>query len=285
MMTATVDGTQRVACAIENHIALVELNRPDKRNALDGAMFAAIADVGERLKSESSVRAVVLTGRGTSFCAGLDMASFERMADEQGDAPEPVDPMEIQPGGLTHLAQQIAWVWRELPVPVIAAVHGHAIGGGLQLALGADIRIAHPATKLSIKEVDFGITPDMTGTYTIARLARPDVAMLLASTAATVTALQALELGLVTRLSAEPLADAMALAGEIAARSPDAIRGVKRLIREAYPGDPAQQLATEREVVLGLAGAPNQLEAVRAAIERRAPAFTDDPAAPPHASQ
>lgn len=267
--------SDRVTCAIEGGVADVRLNRPGKRNALDGEMFTAIAEMGERLKDEARVRVVVLSGEGPSFCAGLDFSTFEQMAGGKGTKQAGGNPAERKEGSITHLGQQVAWVWQELPVPVIAAVHGHAIGGGIQIALGADIRIVHPDTQLSVREVHWGLTPDMTGTLTLSRLVRPDVAKWLVLTATMVSGREALDLGLATKLSEHPYDDAMKLAREIAGRSPDAIRGVKALFNQAYGGDPAAQFAAERRVIGGLVGSPNQVEAVMANFEKRPPAFTD----------
>ena len=138
-------------------------------------MFAAIAEAGEHLKTEPGVRAVVLSGDGKSFCAGLDFASFQAMAGgaANSQASNEPGPGAMADGRITHLGQQVCWVWQEVPVPVIAAVHGHALGGGLQIALGADIRIVHPDTKLSVREVHWGLVPDMTGTFVLSKLVRP----------------------------------------------------------------------------------------------------------------
>jgi enoyl-CoA hydratase/carnithine racemase len=234
--------SDRVTVEIGDGIADVRLNRPDKRNALDGDMFEALAAAGERLKSEPDVRAVVLSGEGKSFCAGLDLSLFDQL-----DAPDlRVDPGAMQPGGLTHLGQQVAWVWQELPVPVIAAVHGHALGGGLQIALGADIRIVHPDTQLSVRELHWGLVPDMTGTLFLSRLVRPDVAKELTFTARIIDGREALELGLATRLSDDPHGDATALAAEIAARSAAAVRAAKRLFNRLANAGFAEQFAAER---------------------------------------
>jgi enoyl-CoA hydratase/carnithine racemase len=267
--------SDRVTCTIESGIADVRLNRAEKRNALDGEMFTAIAEMGERLKEEAGVRVVVLSGEGPSFCAGLDFSAFEQMAGGSGTGPRGGNPALRKEGSITHLGQQVAWVWQELPMPVIAAVHGHAMGGGIQIALGADMRIVHPDTQLSVREVHWGLIPDMTGTFTLSRLMRPDLAKWLTLTAAIVTGREAFELGLVTRLSDTPYDDAMALAREIAGRSPEAIRGVKALFNKAYGGDPAAQFAEERRVIGSLVGSPNQVEAVMANFEKRPPAFKD----------
>jgi enoyl-CoA hydratase/carnithine racemase len=273
--------SDRVLITIADGVADVRFNRPDKRNALDGAMFAAIAEVGERLKSERGVRAVVLSGEGKSFCAGLDFSSFQAMAGDGGGAAADASDEAPSPGAMegdriTHLGQQCCWVWQELDVPVIAAVHGHALGGGLQIALGADIRIVHPETKLSVREVHWGLVPDMTGTFILAKLVRPDVAKELTFTARLFDGAEAAQLGIATRVSASPLEDAMALAREIAQRSPGAIRGAKQLFNRIYDEGAAEQFAAERQVIGAQIGSPNQIEAVTAGFENRQPVFSDD---------
>jgi enoyl-CoA hydratase/carnithine racemase len=261
----------------------VRLTRADKRNALDGAMFLAIAAAGERLKNDSSVRAVVVSGDGPSFCAGLDFGSFQAMGSggaggngAGGNAAQNgADIGAMAEGRITHLAQQIAWVWQEVPVPVIAALAGHALGGGMQLALGADIRIAHPDTKLSMREVHWGLIPDMTGTLMLSRLVRDDVMKDLVFTGRILPASEGAALGLVTRLSNDPVADALAAAREIAGRSPDAVRGAKRLINRLSNAGAAEHFAAEREIIYTLIGSPNQVEAITANFENRAPKFED----------
>ncbi len=269
--------SDRVSLTISDGIADVRMNRPDKRNALDGAMFQGLAEMGERLKTEPGVRAVVLSGEGSSFCAGLDFSSFQTMAG--GDrAAAPADessPGTMQEGGITHLGQQVCWVWQQIPVPVIAAVHGHALGGGIQIALGADIRIVHPDTQMSVREVHWGLVPDMTGTLTLSSLVRADVAKELVFTARIFDGREAYSLGLATRLSDSPLDDAMAMAGEIAGRSPDAVRGAKALLNGLFNEGAAEQFANERRVIGSLIGRPNQIEAVTANFEKRTAAFTD----------
>ena len=265
--------SDRVRVTIDDGVADVRLNRPDKLNALDGAMFLAIAEVGERLKGERSVRAVVLSGEGRGFCAGLDLGFFQQMAGGQlGDVEG--NPTEMQPSGLTHLGQQVAWVWQELSVPVIAAVHGVALGGGLQIALGADIRIVAPDVRMSVLEIRWGLVPDMTGTYQLGRLVRADVAKELCLTGRMVDGEEAARIGLATRVSAEPRTDALALAREIAGQNPDAVRGIKALLDGAPGRDAAGQLAEERRVVGSVIGRPNQVEAVTAFFEKRPPVFT-----------
>jgi enoyl-CoA hydratase/carnithine racemase len=279
-MATNEEIAARVSVDHDAGVAHVRLTRADKRNALDGAMFLAIAAAGERLKNDSSVRAVVVSGDGPSFCAGLDFGSFQAMgsgsAGAGGNASQNgADIGAMSEGRITHLAQQIAWVWQEVPVPVVAALAGHALGGGMQLALGADVRIAHPDTKLSMREVHWGLIPDMTGTLMLSRLVRDDVMKDLVFTGRILPASEGAALGLVTRLSNEPVADALAAAREIAGRSPDAVRGAKRLINRLSNAGAAEHFAAEREIIFKLIGSPNQVEAITANFENRAPVFGD----------
>ncbi|MEP7201218.1 MAG: crotonase/enoyl-CoA hydratase family protein [Ilumatobacteraceae bacterium] len=267
--------SDRVTLMISDGIADVRMNRPDKRNALDGAMFQGLADVGERLKTEPGVRVVVLSGEGSSFCAGLDFSSFQAMSSSDCPATDDGNPGAMKVGRITHLGQQVCWVWQEIPVPVIAAVHGHALGGGIQIALGADIRIVHPDTQLSVREVHWGLVPDMTGTLMLSSSVRADVAKELVFTARVFDGREAFSLGLATRLSETPHDDAMAIAQEIAGRSPDAVRGAKALLNGLFNDGAAQQFAEERRVISSLIGRPNQVEAVMANFEKRAASFTD----------
>jgi len=265
----------RVRVDVDGGVAHVVLARPDKRNALDGPMFLALVEAGERVQQAHGVRAVVVSGEGASFCAGLDFSSFTAMAGDGDLGAGEGNPGELTPGGITHRAQQVCWVWQEIPVPVIAAVHGHALGGGLQIALGADLRIVHPDAKLSVREVHWGLTPDMTATLFLSRLVRPDVAKELTFTARVVSGVEAMALGLATRLDEDPLAAATTLATEIAGQSPDAVRGAKALFNRLVDAGAAEQFAAERDTIAGLIGSPNQVEAVMAEFERRAPVFVD----------
>ena len=181
----------------------------------------------------------------------------------------------MKEGRITHLGQQICWVWQEVPVPVIAAVHGHALGGGLQIALGADIRIVNPDTKLSVREVYWGLVPDMTGTFMLSKIVRPDVAKELTFTARMFSGVEAAELGIATRISDQPYEDAMALAIEIATLSPGAVRGSKELFNRILDEGAADQFASERSVIGSQIGSPNQVEAVTASFGNRPPVFTD----------
>ncbi len=269
--------SDRVIVTINDGIAEVRFNRADKRNALDREQFAAIAEAGESLKTADGVRAVVLVGDGESFCAGLDFSIFGDMAGGNGAGGENDrgNPGAMEDGRITHLGQQVCWVWEELPMPVIAAVHGHALGGGLQIAMGADIRIAHPDTKWSVREVHWGLVPDMTGTFMLSKVVRQDVARELTYTARMVDGREAYDLGLVTRLSDTPYEDAMALAREIAGRSPGAVRGAKTAFKHLFDESAAEQFELERRLIGEQIGSPNQVESVMANMEKRAPNFTD----------
>ena len=274
-MASAADIAARVSVTMHEGIAHVRLTRPDKRNALDDAMFQAIAQAGERLKHDTNVRAVVLSGDGASFCAGLDFGGFQAMGSGSSGDGSATAAGSMKDGRITHLAQQICWAWQEVPVPVIAALQGHALGGGMQLALGADIRIAHPDTKMSMREVHWGLIPDMTGTLRLSRLVRDDVMKDLVFTGRIFPASEGATLGVVTRLSNDPVADAMVAAAEIAGRSPSAVRGAKQLINRLSNAGAAEHFAAEREIIFGLIGKPHQVEAITANFENRAPKFAD----------
>ncbi len=267
--------SERVRIDLSDGVADVRMVRSDKMNAIDGAMFQALADAGRALAGDAAVRAVVLSGEGRAFCAGLDMESFAAMAGSgrQGESAT-ANLFERSPGGANR-AQLAAWIWQELPVPVIAAVHGVAYGGGLQIALGADLRIVAPDARLSVMEVKWGLIPDMSGTQTLRRLVPLDVAKELTWTGRVISGVEAKELGLATRLSERPLDDALALAREIAQKSPDAIRAGKRLLQESWQSSVADGLRLEEDLQRKLIGRPNQVEAVKANLEKRAPKFRD----------
>lgn len=260
---------ERVRIEIESHVAVVTLARADKHNALDLPMFEGIVAAIERLTAESGVRAVVLHGDGPSFCSGLDVVSVMAAA---GGIEGLTNPLS---GPVPNFFQRVAYDWLTLPMPVIAAIHGSCFGGGLQIALGADIRICSPDARLSVMEVRWGLIPDMSITRTLPRLVGIDVAKELTYTARVLDGSEAHALGLVTRLDADPLSAARELAAEIAERSPDAIRRAKRLYEEAWTGAPQDTLALEARLQSELVGSPNQLEAVRAGFAKEPAAFVD----------
>jgi enoyl-CoA hydratase/carnithine racemase len=265
-------------------VADVRLNRPDKLNALDMPMFDALIETGEGLKADRAVRVVVLSGEGRGFCAGLDFASFQVMASGTARQDQPVPPASEpavadlgrrHEGRITNRAQQAVYVWTEMPAPVIAAIHGPALGGGIQLALGADIRIVAPDATLSVLEIRWGLVPDMTGTQMLPRLVGLDVAKELTFTGRIVTGEEAVRIGLATRLSNQPREDAMVLAGEIAAKSPQAVKGAKALLNQAGLVSLAEGFMAESRTIAPLIGSPNQVEAIMAYFEKREPRFTD----------
>ncbi len=259
----------RVRIEIVDHVAVVTLTRADKHNALDVAMFEGIIGAAARLSNEPGVRAVVLHGDGPSFCSGLDVMSI--MATGQG-VDGLADPLRAE---APNWFQRAAYDWIGVPVPVIAAVHGNCFGGGLQIALAADIRIATPDARLSVMEVKWGLIPDMSITRTLPRLVGIDVAKELTYTARVFSGAEGHQLGLVTRVDADPLAAAHSLAAQIARQSPDAVRGAKRLFDEAWTGAAEETLALEASIQLGLVGSPNQLAAVTAGITRQPAEFVD----------
>jgi len=264
---------QRVVVAITDGVADVRLARPEKRNALDGAMFAGLVTAGERLKSEPGVRAVVLSGEGPDFCAGLDFEWFRAMRDgERRSAHVDVPPGD---GPARAVGQRAAYVWTEIPVPVIAAVTGNALGGGLQIALGADIRIVAPDARMSVLEIRWGLVPDMTGSQLLPELVGRDVAKELTFSGRVVRGEEAVALGLATRVDPDPRKAALELARIIADRNPHAIRAAKRLLDQAGRVDLETGFAAEQEEIGALIGSPNQAEAVAAEFGKRPPRFTD----------
>lgn len=261
--------SERVRIDIENHVATVTLARPEKHNALDQRMFRAIVEAAEHVAAEPGVRAVVLHGEGPSFCSGLDVTSGFSSAEEA------FDPLEELQGEVPNRFQRVAYDWVTLPVPVIAAIHGNCLGGGLQIALGADIRIARADARLSVMEVRWGLVPDMSLSQTLPRLLASDVAKELTFTGRVFSGEEAHQLGVVTRLAEEPLPAAQALASEIASKSPHAVRAAKRLLQESWNAAPAEGLRLEAELQRALIGSPNQIAAVTAGLTKQPPEFVD----------
>lgn len=262
--------SERVTTEIKDHIAVVTMHRPGKMNALDMTQIEAIVAAGDALKSAEGVRAVVLTGGGGVFCAGLDTSTMPEIAKAAQTTG-----FTARTHGDSNLYQASAMVWAELPMPVIAAVEGYALGGGFQIMLGADIRIAAPEAKFSIMEAKWGLVPDMGGMVLARRLMRGDVLRKLTYTAEVFEAEAALTYGAVTELAPDPLTRALELASAIAARSPDATRAAKALITESEFAPTREVLIKESEAQEKLVGQPNQLEAVMAGFEKRAPVFKD----------
>lgn len=244
--------------------------RTEKHNALDQAMFDALIRAAEQVAADASIRAVVLHGDGKSFCSGLDVASFMNRDGGTGVL------LNRDDGRIANFAQRVSYDWSLVPAPVIAAIHGNCFGGGLQIALGADIRIAAPDAKLSIMEIKWGLVPDMGITHALPKLLPIDVAKELTFTGRIVSGAQASELGLVTRTADDPLAAALALAEEIAQKSPDGVRAAKRLYDETWTGnDPAAAFALESELQTSIIGKPNQIAAVMAGMSGEPAVFAD----------
>lgn len=237
--------TERVHLEVRDRIAYATLTRPDKLNGLDLPMLRALADTPRRIRADRQGRAVILAGAGSAFCAGLDFASVGQ--DRWGFLRA-----GLKLPGQLNLFQRACWAWRRLPVPVIAVLHGHCYGGGLQLALAADFRIATPDCQLSIMEGRWGLIPDMTGSVTLRELLPMDVAKRLAMTAETFDGTRARELGLVTEVAGDPLAAAEALAAELSDRSPAALAATKALLHRTWTRTPRRAFWTETLLQTGL---------------------------------
>lgn len=262
--------TDRVTVTMRGHVADVRLSRPDKMNALDDAMFGALIETGERLKRDPEVRAVVLSGEGRTFCAGLDTSNFARMA--SGGRRDSLVETPRTSGG-SNRAQHAVMVWREVPVPVIAAVHGVAFGGGFQLALGADLRFVAPDARMAVMEIKWGLVPDMAGMVLLRGMVRDDIARELTFSGRIFSGEEAAAMGIATRICADPYQDALQYAEEVAGKNPDAIRAAKRLLNLPLGTGHAEILAAESLEQTQLIGSPNQVEAVMANMQKRAPVF------------
>ena len=263
---------ERVTIDIKDFVAEVGLNRADKMNAMDPAMFAALSEAGESLKGRDDVRAVVLYGRGDNFCAGIDTNSLGTMIRDMDKLrAELLNPPE---GAQANAFQKPCFVWQELAVPVIAALQGVAFGGGAQLALAADFRFAAEDLKFSLMETKWGIVPDLGFTQNLPKLIRADQAKELIMTARILAAEEAATMGLVTRLCADPLAEARAFATLLAGRMPAAMQAAKRLVDQSWSAAPGRGLKMEAEAQVELIGSPNQVETVMAVMQKRQPKYT-----------
>lgn len=262
----------RVTFEINQGVADVRLVRKDKSNALDGAMFDALIDCGERLRKTPELRAVVISGEGSGFCAGIDMDVLKEM--ESGTIAG-VEDIVIRTHGSCNRFQYAAWIWREMPVPVIAAVHGFALGGGFQLALGADMRFVTPDAKMALMEIKWGLVPDMGATHLMCHLVREDLVRELGYTGRVFSGTEAFDMGLATRLSNDPYAEAMQAAREIAEKSPNAMRALKRLFNGVYNQHAHDRLVEETVEQKGLVSGPDQIETVQAKKMQRPPVFTN----------
>jgi enoyl-CoA hydratase/carnithine racemase len=267
--------TDAVTFEVMAGVADVRLNRPEKHNAVDGDIIDGLLAAIERVRSDQSIRCVVLSGEGKSFCAGLDMSSFADMisgdltADSASDAYD-----EVDEAGANRV-QRLGWGWQQLEIPVIAAIHGAAMGGGLNIAMGADIRVVAPTAKLGFVEITYGLLPDMSATQSLRHVVRLDRMKELVLSGRRFNGEEAYEYGLATMLSESPLETAMEIARSMASRNPDAVRAGKRLLNEAMFNTTAEGLLAESNCSRQLIGTPNQIEAVVATLEAREPSFTD----------
>jgi len=264
--------SERVSISIENHIANVTLTRPDKMNALDPDMFQAIISAGQELMKTSGIRAVVLSGEGRSFCAGLDMASMANGGNPSGGNAKS---LTERTQGYSNDFQYVTSVWRELPIPVIAAIHGVCFGGGLQIASGADIRVAAPDARLSIMEMKWGLIPDMGGFPIWRGNVRDDVLRELIYTNREFSGEEALNLGFTTFVDNDPHARAMTIASEISNRNPEAMREAKSLINHLHNMNVEDVLMAESVGQDKVMRKPNQIEAVMAQMQKRTANFID----------
>ena len=261
--------SELVKVDIENHVATVTLNRPDKHNALSVDMFEAIVDAGEQLGSNKTVRAIVLRGEGPSFCAGLDFGEMQSLVADQNTAAQTLGRLFKRDNDPDNIAQRVSYVWQKIDTPVIAALHGVVYGGGLQIALGADIRVTSSDAKFSVMEVRYGLVPDMGITQMLPDLMPKDQALELSLTGRVFGAAEAQDLGVVTMVDDTPLEKAHAIANEIATKSPSATRAIKKLYRESWRTDAFTGLALEEKLQRELIGSKNQIEAVTASMQKR----------------
>lgn len=265
----------RVAISMmEDGIADVRLIRGEKMNALDPAMFSGLAEAIDQLKEMQGLRVVVLSGDGPAFCAGLDLSSLGKSKDKE-EKKDPTRSLSARTRGISNDPQYVAYGWRELPVPVIVAAHGVAFGGGLQLMSGADIKFIHPETRCAVMEMKWGLVPDMAGFPLWRDNVRGDMLRELTYTNREFSGREAVELGFATHLSKSPYDDAMELAKVIALKNPQAIRGAKRLFAVQSHSTDAELLQAESVEQDGVIRKPNQLEAVKASMEKRKPVFVD----------
>ena len=255
----------RVTVTYENHIAFVRLTREDKMNAVDQEMIDGIIVAGQEVAA-SDARAVVLSGEGKAFCAGIDITGLSTM---MGKDPSDVLMPRSHGEGTTNQWQEVAMIWHRMDIPVIAAIHGVCFGAGMQLALGADIRIAAPGTRFAVMEMKWGIVPDMGGMVLLPKLVRSDVLRRMTYTAEQVETAQAAEWGLITEVADDPMAAAIALATTIAGKSPSAIRAAKRLIAVAETDDAEEVLLAESREQAALIGKPHQMEVIAAEMGKR----------------
>ncbi|MEZ5565352.1 MAG: crotonase/enoyl-CoA hydratase family protein [Gammaproteobacteria bacterium] len=268
-------AADRVRLSCDGPVAHVTLTRGERHNGVDLAMIEALASAARRLRRMRHVRAVILSGDGPSFCAGLDVKSV------MGSTRARILGIAALCSPFRNRFQSWSLAWRDLPVPVLAVVHGNCFGAGMQLALGADLRLCTPDARLSVMEAKWGLVPDMGGTVLLRDVVALDVAKELTMTARVVSGVEAHALGLVTHVSDDPLADAVTLAQEISNRSPDAVAAGKFLLQEAWPRSESGALAAERRWQRRVIGRRNQRIAVRRNLQQAAAKGADSDSLPP----
>lgn len=259
--------SSRVLVEIEGAVAHVSLNRPDKLNGVDLEMLTELVAAAKSLRRNREIRAVILRGNGDAFCAGLDFASALK-----GPA-RIVRSFVPSPLRGTNLFQRAHWVWRELPVPVIAVTHGRCYGAGLQLALAADFRYSTPDCEWSVLEAKWGLVPDMTGTVPLSELVAADVAKRLTMTGEIISGTRAKELGLVSEVSDDPLAAALEFVDVLATRSPDSVAAAKRLLNETRRSRPRRAFRIERKLQLRMLRSKNAGVSRKANFAKETPEF------------
>ncbi|HWV25800.1 MAG TPA: crotonase/enoyl-CoA hydratase family protein [Aeromicrobium sp.] len=257
---------QKVLTAMEDGVAYVTLNRSEALNGIDLDLVEQLVAAAESLKDDQQIRAVILRGEGRSFCAGLDFASAFK--DKKR-----VARFFLAGPRKANLFQKFSTVWRDLPVPVIAVVHGHCFGGGLQLVAGADFRFTTPDAQWSILEAKWGLVPDMGGTVPFLDVMPVDIVQRLAMTGEIVSGEQAVELGLATGVSDDPLAEALALVEQIKERSPDSVAATKQLIYRNTRGSERRALRRERKLQSLMFKSPNTKIAREAGMKKQSPVF------------
>ncbi|KHL11082.1 enoyl-CoA hydratase/carnithine racemase [Mumia flava] len=257
----------RVLLDIDGPIASVRLNRPDKLNGVDLALLHELIAVSRTIRADRSVRAVLLSGEGRSFSAGLDFGSVmsDRTRMWRGFVPNPLSGQ--------NLFQHACWTWRELPVPVVAVVRGHCYGAGLQLALAADFRFTTPDAKWSVLEAKWGLVPDMSGTASLRELVGGDVARRLAMTGEVIDGTTAHGYGLATGVADDPAVPARDLVDAILTRSPDSVAATKSLLNRTRHARVRTAFAIERRLQLAMFRAKNTAAAQKAGAKGETPAF------------
>jgi len=269
---------KRVELTVENHVAHVTLTRADKMNAIDAVMLEEVPLIGEKIRADSSIRVVVISGSGGNFCAGLDKSNFAAILDNKKlilDTDKPQLVLAERTHGIANALQYLVWLWRELPIPVLVAINGVALGGGLQIALGGDCRYASPNSSFSILEMKWGLIPDMGSTQIMRHLVRDDIVRELTYTAKFFTAQQAKEWGFITDIVDDPVEHALSVAHEITNKNPNAIRASKKVLEAANYQTVEDGLLMESVEQDQLIGQANQIEAIVAQMEKRAPNFSD----------